>query len=320
MDERERFAGARCVVTGGAGFIGRHLVERLLCAGVERVRVLDRAEMIAKWPRRLCGGALELAAVDLAEARGLERQLAGFDYLFHLAAEKHARASSDPQRAFAVNVLAMERLLSAAAKAGVRKVVFSSSLAAHGRVAGPALREDEVPQPESVYGISKLAGEHLLRRAAREHGLPGTSLRLFFIYGPWQDVTSPAPTFIPKTFTRILRGEPPIVCGSGAQVLDYLYVDDAVDALLRAVDPAVDGALLNIGSGTARTIAELAGAMLSVAGSRLPVERIAADGTDGTRRVADNALARARLGWAPRTSLEQGLARTFEHIQAELRI
>jgi UDP-glucose 4-epimerase len=328
-EQRAQLAGASCVVTGGAGFIGRHLVERLLACGAQRVRVLDRATAIAAWqPPRVGTREPELVAVDLAEARQLAPLLRGCDLLFHLAAEKHARARLDPELALRVNVLGTERLLRAAAASAVGKVVFSSSLLAHGGAGtasaasvsgdagGAALGERDPPAPESIYGISKLAGEQLLRCHAREHGLRATALRLFFIYGPRQDEGPHGPSLIVKSCQRILRGEPPLICGDGRQALDYLYVDDAIDALVLATRREADGELFHIGSGRAVPVAELVRALLAVAGSALRPVHVPADETAGTWRAADIAHARERLGWRPRTPLEQGLRLTLDWVRA----
>lgn len=322
--EPRELAGATCIVTGGAGFIGQHLVARLLAAGA-RVRVLDRSARLSALRKRagasmpppaLHGGAaLETVELDLGGARELAQHLRGGDYLFHLAAEKQRAAREAPERALQVNVLATERLLHAAAECRLRKVVFTSSLYAHGGRHG-IMREHDVPEPDSVYGVSKLAGEHLLRHAARDYGLPGTSLRLFFIYGPGQDEGSATRSLIVHTFERILRGQPAQLRGDGRQALDYLYVDDAVDALLCALSPAADDQLFNIGSGHAVSVEQLVLRMLTIAGAEPRIQHVAADDTHGTRRMADITRARAQLGWQPSTSLDEGLRRTLAWLRA----
>lgn len=291
---------------------------RLLASGA-RVRVIDRSLRLSASRAKRADDALENVELDLATARDLAQHLRGCDYLFHLAAEKGRAAREAPGRALQVNVLATERLLQAAAQTEVRKVVFSSSLYAHGGRHG-IMREHDVPEPDCVYGISKLAGEHLLRHAAREHGLAGTSLRLFFIYGPGQDESSAYRSLIVHTFERILRGLPPQLRGDGKQALDYLYVDDAVDALLCALQPVADGELFNIGSAYAASVEQLIRRMVVIAGSDLPIERVPADDTHGTRRMADITRARARLHWEPATSLDEGLRRTLAWLRARDRL
>src|SRR5262249_59343500 len=134
------------------------------------------------------------------------------------------------------NVEGTHQLLTAAVRHGLRHVVFSSSLYAYGRMTGPPCVEDDCPQPTTVYGISKLAGEHLVRHFGKE--LPGTILRFYFVYGPRQFAGMGYKSVIVKNFERLLSSDPAVVYGDGRQALDYVYVDDVVDALLRSLTSA----------------------------------------------------------------------------------
>jgi nucleoside-diphosphate-sugar epimerase len=317
MEAREvGLDGSRMVVTGGCGFIGSHLVRRLLAEGAREVVVLDslrygRAEALAGLEARVRLVRHELGS---GESAALREALAGAAAVFHFAAEKHhtERAAGDVLRA---NVAGTHVLLEAARGAGVGKVVFASSVFAYGRMEGPPLREDEEPRPTTAYGMSKLLGERLLRHAAAAGGPAHVTLRYFFVYGPRQHAGLGYKSVIVRNFERLLRGEPPTVCGDGAQALDYVYVDDAVEAALRALRSSEVGAVYNVGSGAGTTINDLTDRMMHAAGRRLPCSSLPADETAGSRRVADIARIEAALGWRPGVSLDEGLARTWRWMQ-----
>jgi UDP-glucose 4-epimerase len=211
-----------------------------------------------------------------------------------------------------VNISATRRLFEAAARTRVRKVVFTSSLYAYGSVGPDAMRESDIPVPTTVYGVSKLAGEQLLHVAAGASNLSWSVARLFFVYGPRQYAAGGYKSVIVSNFERLRQGGRPLVLGDGKQSLDYVYVDDAVDALVALADPEHDGLVCNIGSGRAVSVADLTEAMLDVAG--LDVEPIwgPADWTAGSRRVADVDLARDALGWSATTTLHDGLTRVWD--------
>ena len=314
-------AGRTALVTGGCGFIGQHLVRALLARGAARVVVLDnlgagKADHLAD-----LGRTVSLVRFSLGHdpAQDLAPHLEGVELLFHLAAEKHNASRANPESLLASNVNGTYALLEAAAAAGVRKVVFSSSLYAHGRRHAPALREDELPRPDTVYGISKLAGEHLLRQAERAHGLPWVALRYFFVYGPRQYPGLGYKSVIVHNLERLQQGLAATVRGDGRQALDYVYVDDVVEATLRAMEKEVSGEVMNLGSGAPTEIRALLDILVRLAGGPSALEPLPADETDGTSRVADIRLARQRLDFLPRVGLEEGLNRTLSWMRQEAR-
>ncbi len=210
------------------------------------------------------------------------------------------------------NITATRRLLTALGQLDrVPKLVFTSSLYAYGALGPTDMSEADLPAPTTDYGVSKLAGEHLLRVATSESGLPWTVARLFFIYGPRQYAEGGYKSVIVSNFERMSRGEPPRINGDGQQSLDYLYLDDALSALVKMTNRAVDGLTLNISSGTAVTVAELTARMLKVAKCDLQPVEAPPDWTAGTRRAGDPALARRRLGWVPTVGLDDGLGRVW---------
>ncbi|HET7294249.1 MAG TPA: NAD-dependent epimerase/dehydratase family protein [Vicinamibacteria bacterium] len=301
------------LVTGGSGFIGSHLARAVLGRGARRAVLLDRREQD---PSR-CAGEVEFVRFELGRdpLADLVRHLEGIELLFHLAAEKHSQEQPDPERVLRANVLGTQALLLAAVEARVRKVVFTSSVYAYGRMSGAPMDEAEVPRPTTAYGVSKLTGEHLVEQARLAHGLPGVSLRFFFVYGPGQDAGRGYRTVIVRNFERLRRSEPPTVYGDGRQTLDYVYVDDVVEAALLAMERDVSGLTLNVGSGVGTPVGALLDAMIATAGSRASKEYLPPDATAGSSRVARIDRARQALGWAPSTSLDDGLRRTWASLQ-----
>jgi UDP-glucose 4-epimerase len=303
-----RVKGAKIVVTGGAGFIGGHLVRALLDEGADHITIVDdlRAGDRARLPldprvtlreERIGGGPINFEEASL---------------LFHFAAEKHNASRHDPHGLLETNVLGTQRVLEAAARAGVQKVVFASSLFAHGRTSGAPLVESERATPNTVYGASKLCGEHLLDALGRATGIETVALRFFFVYGPMQFAGAGYKSVIVKSFEHLLRGEPPIVFGDGAQTLDYIYIDDAVRAAILAAESDVTAEVIHIGSGEPTTVASLVDKVMEIAGSDLKPESGPKDETHGTRRVADTAKAEALLGFRAKVTLEAGLSATFQ--------
>jgi len=297
-------------VTGGCGFIGSHLVRRLCGDGARSVVVIDKMKY---------GPAPDLPAqaqvvpftLGADEGRGLVRHLEGVEAIVHLAAEKHSQERPDPELVLSSNVAGTQALLWAAAHAGVRRVIFASSVYVYGRLHGPPMVETELPQPRTVYGVSKLAGEHLTAAAAAEFRLQWMALRYFFVYGPGQHRGTGYRSVIAKNAERLRAGQRPTVRGDGRQELDYVYIDDVVEATLLALLSPLSGETVNVGSGQATPVARLLDALAAAAGAGAEKETLPADWTAGTSRVASITAAERVLRWRPRTSLADGLARTY---------
>jgi UDP-glucose 4-epimerase len=305
-------------ITGGAGFIGSHLVKHLEEQGVSRILVIDdlrygKAEHLPQSQN------VELARFSLGRdrPRDLELLLQGIDVVFHLAAEKHNQSVGSPYECFTANIDGTYALLEAAAKSGVRKVVYASSLYVYGRMHPPACDEGEVPQPRTVYGASKLCAEHLLSHFRSRFNMSGSTVRYFFVYGPSQYTGMGYRSVIVRTFEALLAGAPPIIFGDGEQVFDYVYVDDAVRATIQAMASSAEGLCLNVGSGTGVTINQLVELMQEIAGTSFPPQHLPADWTAGSSRVGRIDRAREALGWTPQVGLQEGLRRTYDWVAGQ---
>ncbi len=307
-----RLKGATIAVTGGAGFIGSHLVQHLIQEGVSRIVVIDdlRSGDVANIGT---SAKVELARFSLGrdDPNMLDSLLRGVDGVFHLAAEKHNQTAVPSPEYFRSNIDGSFALLDAAARCGVRKVVYASSLYVYGRMQPPALDEAEIPQPVTIYGLSKLCAEHLLSHFRTYRALPGNTVRYFFVYGPRQYAGMGYRSVIVKTFERLLAGQAPVIHGDGEQVFDYVYVDDAVRATVNAMVHPADGLCVNVGSGAGISINRLMALMQEVAGTSFEPEHLAPDSTARSSRVARVEQARKSLGWTVEIDITEGLCRTF---------
>ncbi len=307
-------ANQQIVVTGGCGFIGSHLVASLCQQQVKRVVVLDEANPVTPWPS---GTVFHVRGqLGAMTARDLDSILDGVHGVFHLAARKHRASALDADGLWRSNVIGTHHLLDAARRTGVSKFVFASSLYTYGRMTGAPFVEELQPAPNTIYGISKLTGEMLVRHYAATRELPGVSLRFFFAYGPGQTFRADYPSVITRSFRRLARGEPPIIHGSGQQRLDYIHVQDIVDAMCRIMTSPLLTGVFNVGSGHGVSIRELTSLMQKVAETDFEPVVAPADETEGSSRVADINAIRSALGWQPRRDLAGGLAETWQTMLA----
>lgn len=313
------FANSTVAVTGGAGFIGSHLVQRLrsLRASVIVIDSLEygkRENLVAGDPEI----QIEKFKLGVDSRVRLQEILRGVDYVFHLAAQKHNQGIHSQEVRPNMNVVGTEHLLKACLATKVKKIIFTSSLYAYGRMTGPPMAESEVPAPNTIYGISKLQCEHACHRVSVQSRIPIICLRLFFTYGPRQ--SAQYPSVILKNFERMLNGQRPVIYGDGSQVFDYSYVDDVVDAILAASIHSKFG-VFNVGSGVPTTINGLLYNMARIAGRSFEdddgfYDTVSADWTAGSYRVADTAKFEAAFGTLPHTSLYEGLHRTFDWMKS----
>lgn len=309
--------GSRCLVTGGAGFIGGHLVDRLLAEGCT-VRVLDdfssgREENLAR-----SRGRIELLREDLRDPDVPARAVAGIDFVFHQAAVPSVpRSVAEPLRTHDVNVTGTLRLLEAARHAGVQRLVFAASSSAYGDTPELPKVESMPPRPRSPYALQKYAAETYCRLYTELFELETVALRYFNVYGPRQDPDSQYAAVIPRFVRACLRDEPAHVHGDGKQTRDFTFVADAVEANLRAaVAPEAAGAVLNVAGGRRTSLLELLALIRELTGrGPEPIFEPARSG-DVRDSLADLGRARELLGYEPRFDLRHGLEPTVEALRA----
>jgi UDP-glucose 4-epimerase len=299
----------RAIVTGGAGFIGSHLADGLLARGDE-VTVFDD---LSSGRREYVNKSAVLVDGDLRDSSAVEAAFGatGADVCFHLAAQADVRVSvARPDFDAGVNVLGTIGVLEAARRHGAQVVFASTGGAIYGECEGPA-REDAPRRPVSPYGVSKLAGEEYLAAYNRLHGTAHVSLRYGNVYGPRQDPHGEAGV-VAIFLGRLVRGEDLRVFGDGSQTRDYVYVDDVVAATLAAQGRA---GTFNVGTGIETSVLDLADACRRVTGVEAEVVLELARPGELQRSVLDPAAAERELGFRARTSLEDGLAATWQFIR-----
>jgi len=310
----------RSLVTGGAGFIGSHLVDALLARGDEVLVVDDLSggsEANLEGARSL--GA-ELRVVDVVDRAATDELTADFapESIFHLAAQADVRrAIADPAFDAKVNVLGTINMLEAARVAGASFVLAATGGAVYGEGEGRSLPfgEHAQPEPETAYGVSKLSGEHYVDMYRRLHGVPAVALRFGNVYGPRQDPHGEAGV-VAILCGRLLSGAAPTVFGDGKQTRDYVFVGDAVEAFLAAGEHlARRGTDLtgpfNIGTGVETSVLDLVEDLALISGRDFAPEFAAARTGEVQRVALDPGLAQVMLGWSPRTALGDGLRETL---------
>jgi UDP-glucose 4-epimerase len=294
----------RAVVTGGAGFIGSHVVDALLARGDE-VRVLDD---LSRGKRENVPDGAHLEVVDVREPLG--DRFAGVDVCFHLAAQVDVRVSVDrPGEDADVNVLGTISVLEAARRHGMQVVLASTGGAIYGECDGPA-PEDSPLRPLAPYGVSKLAAEEYLAVYGRLYGTGHVSLRYGNVYGPRQDPHGEAGV-VAIFLGRLAQGERTRIFGDGRQTRDYVYAGDVAKATLAAVGRE---GVFNIGTGIETSVSQLYDLCRGVAGSDVEAEPADARLGEIQRSVLDTSLAERALDWRPEVSLEEGLRKTWESL------
>ncbi len=306
-------AGSSVLVTGGAGFVGSHIVDQLVAAGCAEVRVVD--DLVrgceANLEEAVASGRVELIVDDVRDRSLMQRLVADADYVFHQAALRITHCAAEPRLALEVMVDATFDLVELCARSGVRKLVAASSASLYGLADIFPTPEDQHPYANrTLYGAAKLFNEGLLRAYHDMHGLDYVALRYFNVYGPRMDLHGKYTEVLVRWMERLAAGERPVIFGSGGQTMDFVHVRDVARAnILAAVAPASDCAL-NVGTGRETSLIELAQALAAVFGRSdlAPEFRPERAVNPVGRRLADVRAARAVLGFEAETSLADGLA------------
>jgi nucleoside-diphosphate-sugar epimerase len=305
---------SKFLVTGGAGFIGSHLVERLVEDGHDVV-VLDdfstgrRSNIAHHDPKRL-----KVIEGDIRKPKDVEKAMNGVQFVLHEAAlPSVARSVENPVASNEVNVTGTLNVLVAARAAGVKRVVYASSSAAYGDTPTLPKAESMAPQPMSPYAVSKLAGEHYMRVFHMNYGLETVCLRYFNVFGPRQDPDSDYAAVVPKFVTMMLEKKKPIIYGDGKQTRDFTYVENVVEANLAACTaPKAPGEMVNIACGDRVTIGGLANMIGEAVGWNTEPKLKPGRSGDVRHSLADITRAQDVIGYRVRVNLAEGLERTVE--------
>ena len=305
------------LVTGGAGFIGSHIVEGLVKKG-ERVRVIDNLSTGKLENLELLMDEIEFIEGDLRDPKAAAKAAAGADFVLHQAAIPSVpRSIEDPIGSTENNLNGTLQLLMACRDAGVQRVVYASSSSVYGDSLILPKREDFLPAPLSPYAVSKLAGEYYCQVFHQLFGLETVSLRYFNVFGPRQDPLSPYAAVIPKFITRALAQKPLVVYGDGEQSRDFSFVADVVEANLlacRARDIA--GEQFNVGSGEQTSLNQLVQMLKEIISVDLQVEYTEPQPGDIKHSLASIEKAQRLMGFAPTIPFSEGLLRTVAWFKA----
>lgn len=306
------FKFRKALVTGGAGFIGSHLVEALVGQGCD-VTVLDNLASGHQTNLDPVKDKITFVKGDIKDERALNRVVKGCEVVFHLAAVVSVTQTvKDPVTSALVNELGAIRVLDAARTNGVRRVVLSSSSAVYGDAPQLPKSESMIPAPLSPYAVQKLTNEYYAELYHRLYGLETVCLRYFNVYGPHQDPSSPYSGVISIFMLRAIHGEAPLIYGDGGQTRDFVFVKDVVQAnLLAAAHEGAAGRVFNVGTSNSVSINGLWETIARLAECRLPAKHEAPRPGDIVHSLASIQRAKELLGFQPAFSFEEGLRQTF---------
>jgi UDP-glucose 4-epimerase len=293
--------------TGGAGFIGMHVVPMLLDRGYH-VRIFDNmfrgdrdqvAELVAT-------GRVELIDQDVRYGGAVHQAMKGCESVIHFAAVSINKSQADPYESMDINMIGEHNVFAAAADHGVRRLVFASSASVYGDPEKIPMHEDDPLHPLTPYCISKRAGEDLLGFYQRRAGLSWLALRFFNVYGEGQKTTAYYTSVINHFVNRLQRGEPPVIDGRGEQSMDFIHVHDIARATVLALESERDNLPVNIGTGIDTSVATLARILIDAVGADVEPQFNPRD-VLVARRAADTTRAREVLGFEPTITVEEGM-------------
>lgn len=327
-----KIAGGKFVITGGASLIGSHVADQLLAEGAAEVVLLDNFSLgTPETVKHLDGNAkVRLVKGDILRINELYDAFKGAQGVFAIAGFLTLPLSQNPPLGLAVNVEGQVNTFEAARYAGVKKVIFSSSIAAYGEPEGGDVIDESAPanlagyQPGSMlYSCTKLIGEALCKLYSQKHGVDAVALRYATVYGERQHYRGVNALYIIQNYDRITRGERPTLPGDGSEVHDYIHVADVARANVMAMASEVTGEVFNVVTGVETTVKRVTDILLDLTGSDL--EPLYADDPNAVKATSSASLklsrekARAMLGWEPQVSVEQGIARLIGWIREQQR-
>ena len=310
------------VVTGGAGFIGSHLVQRLLAEETDTaLRVFDNFESGTRANLAFASGygdRLQIVEGDVRDLGALERVSKGASVIFHQAAMRSVpRSVAEPLAANDNNVKGTLHVLEAARRAGVRRVVYASSSSVYGDNPELPKREDQRPSPISPYAVSKAAGEQYAAVWTRLYGVETVGLRYFNVFGPRQDPASEYAAVVPRFILWALRGTPLEVHGDGSQSRDFTYIDNVVDAnLLAAEAPQASGEVFNVGCGRRVSLLDIVSRLERLVGRSLERRHTPSRAGDVPHTLADIDKAKRLMGYTALVDFDEGLRRTVDYFRS----
>jgi UDP-glucose 4-epimerase len=304
--------GASIFVTGGAGFIGSHIVDQLLAAGAACVTVLDDLERGSRGnlADALASGRVTLIAGDVCDADLVDRQVAGADIVCHQAALRITQCAAEPVRAIDVMIRGTQNVLESAVRHKVRRVAAASSASVYGEPSYVPMDEAHPFNNQTLYGCAKIANEQMLRAYADMYDLHYVALRPFNVYGPRMDVAGVYTEVMIRWLDRLRQRKPPVIFGDGTQTMDFVHVEDVARAYVLAMASNVTADVFNVGSGTETSLLELSNLLSEGMGQPhlqpefMPARKV----NPVTRRLASVEHARTQLGFEARIGLRDGLA------------
>jgi nucleoside-diphosphate-sugar epimerase len=310
---------AHYLVTGGAGFIGSHMVEEVVRRG-DSVRILDNLSTGKAANLSAVRDKVDLREADIRDLDSIRPLFEGVDYVIHLAAlASVARSMEDPVETTQVNLGGTLHVLLAARDAKVKRVVMAATAAAYGNDPALPRLETQTPQPLSPYAVTKLASEYYGQIFNDNFGLEVVSLRFFNIFGPRQDPQSPYTGVLSKFIVAYLSGATPVIFGDGEQSRDFTYVANVVDASLRACRaPRAAGKVINVGTGKSATLNQTITILNGIFAKQAKPQYGPPRAGDVKHSTADISLARAALGYEPLVPFEDGLRKTVTWLQSDL--
>jgi len=311
-------AGAKVIVTGGAGNVGSHIIDAAIAAGAREVVALDA--MVRGVPENLAPalatGKARLEQLDIRDRAAVHDSICsngGADVVFHQAALRWTRCQESPRECQEVMVDGTFNVLEAAAAAKVTRVVLASSAVVYGEPEALPMHEDQPLNGTTFYGSMKVANEQLARAFSQLHGVPTTALRYFNVYGPRMDVRSRFVEVMIRWLNLIDEGKPLTLFGDGSSSVDFVYVGDVARANLLACETGTPAVIVNVCSGVETKMRDLAALLLRLTGSAVGMEfKREPEGALPARRVGDPRRARELLGFEAKTTLEEGVTALIE--------